>query len=680
MDDLLGRVQSALGDAFRVESELPAGGMSRIFLANEQSLNRRVVVKVLPPNMTSEVSAARFRQEMELLARLQHPHILPILSSGSRGDLLYYVMPFVAGESLRHRISAEGKLPVGDAVRILTEVADALGYAHAGGVLHRDIKPENILLEGRHAVLADFGVARALVDARTGGRLTATGVAVGTPGYMSPEQVSGDVIDARADLYALAVVGYEMMSGKPPFEGPTAQAILTAHLTTPPLPLTEIRPEVPSGVSNAIARALSKQPEDRYHTAQEFADALMHAGVTTVPALPVPARPKRWPLIMGAAAAVIVAAVLFLQRGDPAIPAALLADMRTAADSGRLDALAALVDSAGVPISHGELRELGPRVAGSLRVTSTPGGARLDIARAGPLADFAARGFRPLGTAPTETIPLVAGEYAIRATRDGATPRYVLTRIAPGAETLVAIELLAPDSSMGDIVQVDAGRSPVDGSAVPGFYLSRFEVTNAQYQRFIAAGGYRNPALWDATAIVRDVTVPIAEALRSFVDRSGLPGPRAWEGGKFGAGQDQHPVTGVSWYEASAYARWAGGSLPTGHQFWRAAYGDSLSIYPWGVDAADAQYRANLEGVASTAVGSFPLGVSRFGALDLAGNVREWLGDAVHSGARYLAAGGSWQDPVYMADLAHVEGFPPSYASGTIGFRVARPLPASGRQ
>jgi formylglycine-generating enzyme required for sulfatase activity/tRNA A-37 threonylcarbamoyl transferase component Bud32 len=678
LDELFGRVQAALGDAFRVESELAAGGMSRIFLATEQSLNRRVVVKVLPPNMTSEVSSARFRQEMELLARLQHPHILPILTSGTRAELLYYVMPFVAGESLRHRLTTEGKLPVEDAVRILTEIADALGYAHGAGVLHRDIKPENILLEGRHAVLADFGVARALVDARTGGRLTATGLSVGTPGYMSPEQVSGDVIDARAEVYALAVVGYEMMTGKPPFEGPTAQAILTAHLTTPPLPLSELRPEVPLHVSRAIARALAKQPEERFRTAQEFGDALGEKHRDR-PGSPAPR--SRRPLVLAGMGLLLLAALAWglLRPRGATIPASLLDDIQVAADSGRLDAIAGLLDSAGVPVSHRNLSDLAPRVAGTLRVSSTPPGAEVAVARATPLASFTTRPFRGIGTSPTEGAPLVAGEYAVRLSREGLAPRYAVTRVGPGGEQRVEVTLEPADSILGDMVRIGAGRSPVDGSAVPEFMLTQFEVTNEQFQRFVSAGGYRNLSYWSPAMLVADRTVPAAEAIGRFVDRTGLPGPRNWEAGKYAAGRGDHPVTGVSWYEASAFARWAGGTLPSGHQWWRAAYGDSLSVYPWGVDAAGAQDRANLEGVETTAVGSYPLGVSRFGAMDLAGNVREWLADAVPGGGRYLAAGGSWQDPFYMADLTHMEGFPPAYASATIGFRVARPLSSPGR-
>ncbi len=275
MGDLLARLQSALGDAYRIEKELGGGGMSRLFLATEASLHRQVVIKLLPPEFTSEVSAARFKQEIELAAHLQHPNILPVLTAGAKDDLLFYVMPFVSGESLRHRLTREGKLPVADAVRILYEMADALAYAHAEGVIHRDVKPENILLLGAHAGLTDFGVARALAEARSGGRLTDTGLALGTPGYMSPEQAAGDRnIDARADVYALAVVGYEMLAGRPPFAGPTAQAVIAAHLTATPEPLTDLRPETPSPVANAIARALAKDPNARLRTAAEFRDRI----------------------------------------------------------------------------------------------------------------------------------------------------------------------------------------------------------------------------------------------------------------------------------------------------------------------------------------------------------------------------------------------------------------------
>jgi len=252
--------------------------MSRLFLATEASLHRQVVIKLLPPEFASEVSATRFRQEIEVAAHLQHTNILPVLTAGAKDDLLFYVMPFVPGESLRHRLTREGKLPVTDAVRILHEIADALAHAHAEGVIHRDIKPENILLLGSHAVLTDFGVARALAESRSGGRLTDTGLALGTPGYMSPEQAAGERnVDARADVYALAVVGYEMLAGFPPFAGPTAQAVIAAHLTATPKPLTDVR------------------------TAAEFRD--------TCGAARRPASPRRPSRRVGIAAAITVVAV-----------------------------------------------------------------------------------------------------------------------------------------------------------------------------------------------------------------------------------------------------------------------------------------------------------------------------------------------------------------------------------
>ena len=272
--DLKRRLQTIVGDVYRVEDELPGGGMSQLYTATEASLGRKVVIKLLPPELASEVSAQRFQREISLTAHLQHPHILPILSAGSRDGLLYYVTPYVAGESLRQRLERDGKLAESHALRILREIADALAYAHQHRVVHRDIKPENILLTGDHAVLADFGVARALEEAG-GPRLTATSTYVGTPGYMAPEQLAGERhADATADVYALALVAYEMFSGKAPFAGKSGQNLVAAHFTETPPPLTDTSPRV----SAAIAKALSKSPTDRFPTAVEFRDAIAVSG------------------------------------------------------------------------------------------------------------------------------------------------------------------------------------------------------------------------------------------------------------------------------------------------------------------------------------------------------------------------------------------------------------------
>jgi serine/threonine-protein kinase len=318
VNDLQDRLQAALGDAYRVERELARGGMSRLFLATEASLNRRVVVKLLPPEMASEVSAARFKQEIEVVAQLQHPHVLPVHAAGSREDLIYYVMPYVAGESLRHRLNQEGKLSVEEASLILTEVADALAFAHERGVVHRDIKLENILLQQGHAVLTDFGVARALEEARGESRLTEVGMAVGTPGYMSPEQASGETnLDARSDVYALAVVGYEMLVGDQPFTGPNAQSVLAAHLTEEAPRVREQRPDVPEQLDAAIARALAKPPTERFQTAAMFRDALRVSTATPaqVPAQQKPSRRAVYAAMAAVAFAASIALLLLWPRG-----------------------------------------------------------------------------------------------------------------------------------------------------------------------------------------------------------------------------------------------------------------------------------------------------------------------------------------------------------------------------
>ena len=254
--------------------------MSRLFLATEASLNRQVVIKLLPPELASEVSSARFRREIEVSAQLQHPHVLPVLAAGARDDLLYYIMPYVAGESLRRHLGVRGRLEVAEAVRILAEVADALAYAHRSGIVHRDIKPENILLEEGHAVLADFGVARALAAARSDDHLTQTGTSVGTPSYMSPEQVAGESnIDARADVYALATIGYELLAGRLPFTGASTSAVLAARLTTDAEPLQALRPDVPANVARVIMHALARSPDERVQSAAAFREALLAAPV-----------------------------------------------------------------------------------------------------------------------------------------------------------------------------------------------------------------------------------------------------------------------------------------------------------------------------------------------------------------------------------------------------------------
>jgi serine/threonine-protein kinase len=275
MPELLHEVQQALGDQYRVERELGGGGMSRVFVARDLALNRSVVVKVLPPEIVEGIRSDRFRREIQLAARLQHPHIVPVLAAGESKGMLYYTMPFIEGESLKERLDASGTLSVSDAVGILRDVADALCYAHAQGVVHRDIKPGNILLQSEHAVVLDFGVAKALSQAAVSDpTLTATGLVVGTPAYLSPEQAVADPnVDHRADIYALGAVGYELLTGKPPFTGPSARAVLSMHVVTPAEPVSNRR-QVPVQLNTLIMRCLEKDAAERWQSALELRAAL----------------------------------------------------------------------------------------------------------------------------------------------------------------------------------------------------------------------------------------------------------------------------------------------------------------------------------------------------------------------------------------------------------------------
>lgn len=316
MIDLREHLQTALGSAYAIERELGGGGMSRVFVAREISLGREVVVKVLPPELAGELSAERFRREIQLAARLQHPHIVPVLAAGTlegepettkgsrreNATLLFYTMPFIEGETLRARLQRAGELPIHDVVRMGRELADALAYAHERGVVHRDLKPENILVTRGHALVADFGVAKAVTASaleNQGGNsiLTSIGLALGTPTYMAPEQAAGDpATDHRADIYALGCVLYELLAGSPPFHGRPTQALLAAHIAEAPDQVSKRRPATPAPLAALIMRMLEKRPADRPQTADEVLALLESLGTISTPAA------DTIPTIQGAAA------------------------------------------------------------------------------------------------------------------------------------------------------------------------------------------------------------------------------------------------------------------------------------------------------------------------------------------------------------------------------------------
>ena len=324
MDPFFQRLEAALTPAYTIERELMGGGMSHVYLATEKALGRSVVVKVLPPELAAGVNRERFRREIHLAAQLQHPHIVPLLTAGEDGDLLYYTMPFVSGESLRVRLEERGQLPIKDVVRILTDIVDALAYAHAHGVVHRDIKPGNVLTQRSHALVTDFGVAKALSAALPAAGATTSGLAIGTPAYMAPEQLAADpAADHRVDLYAVGLLAYELLTGEAPFAGPSPTATMAAQLTRDPPPIESQRPDVPPELSAIIRQCLAKDPDQRPATADVLLARLEELpGAAYTPTRPVAARRsglgvRRAGMIAGGATAlVLIGALLNRQLSD----------------------------------------------------------------------------------------------------------------------------------------------------------------------------------------------------------------------------------------------------------------------------------------------------------------------------------------------------------------------------
>ncbi len=322
-------LRAALGDAYQIERELAGSGMSRVFVAIERALNRQVVIKVLPPELAAGVNRERFRREIQLAAQLQHPHIVPLHTAGMHGDLLFFTMPFIEGESLRQAVHEGVRFSPRDVVRILHDVADALAYAHARGVIHRDIKPGNVLRSGSHAMVTDFGVAKAISASLPKVGTTSSGMAIGTPQYMAPEQLAGDpAADHRVDIYALGLLGYELLAGEAPFKAPSPQETMAAQLTRIPEPISRTRPDVPPALATLLARCLAKNPADRPQTAAEVAATLGEMDVSTGSAAPYRTtgqRSHRWIIAAAFGLAAIALAAIWMQRRQVAAPPPRLA-------------------------------------------------------------------------------------------------------------------------------------------------------------------------------------------------------------------------------------------------------------------------------------------------------------------------------------------------------------------
>jgi Tol biopolymer transport system component len=394
MSDVVPRLTAALADRYRVDRELGAGGMATVYLAHDLRHDRDVAIKVLHPDLGAALGAERFLAEIKTTARLQHPHILPLLDSGAADGLLYYVMPYVRGETLRARLERERQLAMDDTIRLAAEIGEALAAAHALGIVHRDVKPENILLQDGHALVADFGIALAVQQAG-GQRMTQTGLSLGTPQYMSPEQAMGErSVDARSDLYALAAVTYEMLTGDPPFQGNSVQAIIARIVSSEPEPVETLRKAAPPEVSTAVMRGLAKLPADRHADVRQFVAALRGDGAAarTAGSRHAPRRaPQRLPWALAGALGVAALAGWWPRGSAPADPVALSVELPAGTTT----------DNAGRPIT---VSADGRTVV--VAATSADGARRLYRRRAGEA------GAVPLDGTDDATFPVLAPDGA----------------------------------------------------------------------------------------------------------------------------------------------------------------------------------------------------------------------------------------------------------------------------
>ena len=660
--DTIKRLNAELAGRYVLERELGHGGMATVYLARDERHERLVAVKVLRADLAVMLGAERFLREIRIAATLQHPHILTLIDSGTAGDLLYYVMPFAEGQSLRDRL-AQGALPPSEAVRYLRDVLDALAHAHAQGVVHRDVKPDNIMISGRHALVVDFGVAKAMSAAKqskhAGGdggdggddALTQIGTSIGTPAYMAPEQAAGDPdVNHSADIYAAGIVAYEMLAGSPPFTGHPHQ-VLAAQISATPEPLISVAPATPPALASLVMRCMEKDPARRFESAD---DALVALDSLVTPDASDADRKgdvhlsKRSAGAIAAAVIIVLGAAGYLTftkvRDQRWAHTVAIPEINRLIDANAFDSAFALATLAERIVGEDSaLSQLWPRLSSRVNLRSTPVGARVFRTAYGD-----SLGWIPLGITPTDSIRVPLGVSRFRYD----LPGHHSVQLAGSPAAVRANVVLQPsDSSDGRMVRVTGGQTGVAMPglsrlpilATPDFFIDRHEVTNAEYKRFVEAGAYETPEYWKEPVMDGSRSLTRAEAQRRFVDRTGRPGPATWEGGDYPAGQSDLPVTGVSWYEAAAYAKFTRKSLPT--------------LYHWNRAATTAAGALIIPGSNYGGRGPMPgstfRGMSGYGTFDMAGNVREWIWNA--TGDKRFILGGGWLDGSYTFSDAYAQ-------------------------
>jgi len=661
---------------YEVLSFLGAGGMGEVYRARDPRLGREVAIKILPETFAQDAEhQARLEREAQMLAALNHPHIAHVYgleqahSSGSGGRTTHaLIMELVEGEALT-RVLEKGSLPVDVALRHATQIADALAAAHARGIVHRDLKPGNVMITPAGVKVLDFGLAKrsgkagavSIDPTSAPGGLTTPGQILGTVAYMSPEQAEGKPVDARSDVFAFGVVLYEILCGQRPFRGDSSLATLASTLrATPPRPRT-LRKEIPDGVDRIVMRCLAKDPAGRYDSAAELQRAL------TAVAVPSTRFSIQRASLAGAAVAILIGVVGLGARSyvqasrvkwveEKAVPEI----SRLINENRRLAALTLFQQAQRSAPGSRKLFTLEEGVA-AIPVTfrSSPAGARIYISDYAAGAGDNLAEWRLVGEAPVvvDQIPRW-GYYRVLATKDGfASTEHTFS--GPNVELTLHPQGQAP----AGMVWVPAGvaTSPAPPVKLPEYWIDRFEVTNRQFKEFVDAGGYRREEFWQQPFRQNGHTLSFAQALEAFHDQTGRPGPATWQLGTYPDGSDDLPVGGVSWYEALAYAEFAGKSLPTVYEW----FGAASIVGP----QADILTLSNFGGRGPAKVGA-NRGMAPYGTYDMAGNVKEWTVNPT-ADEHYLL-GGAWSEDDYV--FSGSDARPPFSREATFGFRCVRRL------
>jgi tRNA A-37 threonylcarbamoyl transferase component Bud32/dienelactone hydrolase len=665
MDPLLG----ALVSHYRILEQIGVGGMGVVYLAEDQKLHRQVALKFIAPDSSGDISAQkRFLREAQVVSTLDHPSIATVYEVGDYQGQLFIAMAYYRGETLRHRIE-RGAMSLGEVASIAEHIADGLQAAHDAGVVHRDLKPANVFITTTGQVkILDFGLAKvAAAPAETTAEVTATGTTLGTLSYMSPEQARGEHVDGRADVWALGVLLFEMVTGRQPFRGDSATAVLLALATNPAPSLSSLRADVPVEFTRLVERALTKDPKRRTLTAGEIAHAMAHYRGQ----LASEAEPSRWRMLRRPAVAIpigigvlIVAAVASVQGSRyfnwrwakyTALP-----EVARLADRGDFIGALELANRAAPLLpADPELNAIWPRISRTVALESQPAGATISY-----LAYGTDQPWRDIGTTPNKSARLPLGLLRIKAEKAGFDRA---EDVFPPVLPIAPFTLQETGKPPEGMVRAAPGRGfsiYIFGLETPrvtfnGFWIDKYEVTNRQYKAFVDAGGYRRQEFWKTPFVSGGKTLPFDQAMNLFRDATGRPGPATWTLGNYPSGQDDMPVTGVSWHEASAYAAFTGRSIPTVyHWFYVAAQGLTGFVIPFG----------NFNGTAPVAV-SATRSVHRFGAYGLAGNVKEWCVNEAPGEKRYVLGGG-WDEPPYMFRDADARS--PFDRAPNIGFRTVK--------